>query len=86
MNILAATKATDDPTKPLVARVRRSIHLRLAKLEYELLAAKDVRTNKRELVEFFLSQMPEEADDRLAEQVLAFQQVAPRRPGRRRGS
>ncbi len=57
----------------LNVRVRRRVNVLLKKLDY-LCAERGVDTNKQELVQFWLSQLPSEVTDDLIDRLVAFKE------------
>jgi hypothetical protein len=62
-----------------MVRVRRSLDLRLDHVIYELRRQANVRTNKTELVEMLLWELPDEPGAELVERLTRYRQVVPRR-------
>ena len=68
----------DEPLANLGLRVRRSLDMRVTHLVHELRRQRMIRTNKTELVEMLLWELPEEPDDDLARRLQRYRLAAPR--------
>jgi len=68
----------DEPLANLAVRVRRSLDMRVVHLVHELRRQRMIRSNKTELVEMLLWELPDEPDDNLAERLQRYRLAAPR--------
>lgn len=69
----SAARASGPKLEQLNVRVQRRVNVLLKKLDY-LCADRGIDTNKQELVQFWLSQLPTEVSDDFVRRLAGFQQ------------